>query len=187
MGVCTGFFLGLGLFFLSFDLSSGVFGEDGVVGPLAWDLILLRLLMVSVLREIGRGRPWSLRKRPHALQRTCPVSSRRQSGVVCVLQLRHTGDVIFVLVVVIPFEIWVVVLAFGWNDDLDAADTFAELVDDVDVLEFVEELDDNKLELLAGIELASPLGPLFIPEATLPTPPATLGALEANDCTGRRC
>jgi hypothetical protein len=49
-------------------------------------LTRLRLLMTSVLSEIGRGRPCSFRKRPQALHRTEPVSSRRQSGVVLVVQ-----------------------------------------------------------------------------------------------------
>lgn len=40
---------------------------------------------------MGRGRPWSFRKRPQALHRTDPVSSRRQSGVVLVAQFWHTG------------------------------------------------------------------------------------------------
>ena len=44
------------------------------------------LLITSVLREMGRGRPWSLRKRPQALQSTDPDSSRRHSGVVEVPQ-----------------------------------------------------------------------------------------------------
>jgi len=54
-------------------------------------LMRLRLLMTSVLREMGRGRPCSLRKRPQALHRTAPVSSRRQSGVVLVVQFWQTG------------------------------------------------------------------------------------------------
>lgn len=49
-------------------------------------LTRLRLLITSVLRLIGRGRPWSLRKRPQALQRTEPISSRRHKGVVEVVQ-----------------------------------------------------------------------------------------------------
>ncbi len=52
-----------------------------------------RLLITSVLSEMGRGRPWSLRKRPQALQRTAPVSSRRHSGVVCVVQFWQVGCV----------------------------------------------------------------------------------------------
>lgn len=54
-------------------------------------LMRLRLLITSVLREMGRGRPCSFRKRPQALQRTAPVSSRRQSGVVLVVQFWQTG------------------------------------------------------------------------------------------------
>lgn len=49
-------------------------------------LTRLRLLMTSVLREIGRGRPCSLRNKPQALHRTEPYSSRRHSGVIDVLQ-----------------------------------------------------------------------------------------------------
>ena len=60
------------------------------LGP-TFVLTLLRLLMTSVFRLIGRGRPCSLRKRPHALQRTEPVSSRRHSGVVLVPQFWQTG------------------------------------------------------------------------------------------------
>ncbi len=52
-----------------------------------------RLLITSVLSEMGRGRPWSLRKRPQALQRTAPVSSRRHSGVVWVVQFWQVGCV----------------------------------------------------------------------------------------------
>lgn len=47
--------------------------------------------MTLVLRLMGRARPCSLRNRPHALQSTCPASSRRQSGVVEVWQFWHTG------------------------------------------------------------------------------------------------
>ncbi len=53
-----------------------------------------RLLITSVLSEMGRGRPWSLRKRPQALQSTAPVSSRRHSGVVCVVQFWQVGCVV---------------------------------------------------------------------------------------------
>lgn len=51
----------------------------------------LRLLITSVLRLIGRARPCSLRKRPQALQRTDPISSRRHSGVVEVEQFWQVG------------------------------------------------------------------------------------------------
>lgn len=51
----------------------------------------LRLLITSVLREMGRGRPWSLRKRPQALQRTAPVSSRLHRGVLSVPQFWQVG------------------------------------------------------------------------------------------------
>lgn len=54
-------------------------------------LTRLRLLMTSVLSEIGRGRPCSFRNRPQALQSTAPVSSRRHSGVVLVVQFWQTG------------------------------------------------------------------------------------------------
>lgn len=54
-------------------------------------LTRLRLLMTSVLREMGRGRPCSFKKRPQALQRTAPVSSRRHKGVVLVEQFWQTG------------------------------------------------------------------------------------------------
>lgn len=40
---------------------------------------------------MGRGRPCSFRKRPQALQRTEPDSSRLQSGVVLVVQFWQTG------------------------------------------------------------------------------------------------
>lgn len=46
--------------------------------PLA--LTRFRDLITSVLRLIGRGRPCNFRKSPHALQRTLPLSSRRQSA-----------------------------------------------------------------------------------------------------------
>ena len=45
-------------------------------------LTLLRLLMTSVLRLIGRALPWSFKKSPQALHSTEPDSSRRHSGVV---------------------------------------------------------------------------------------------------------
>ena len=54
-------------------------------------LTRLRDLMTSVLRLMGRGRPCSLRKRPHALHSTEPASSRRQRGVVVVWQFWQTG------------------------------------------------------------------------------------------------
>ena len=61
------------------------------LGPWPAVLTLLRLLMTSVFRLIGRGRPWSFRKRPQALQRTEPSSSLRQRGVVDVPQFWQTG------------------------------------------------------------------------------------------------
>ena len=54
-------------------------------------LTRLRLLMTSVFREMGRGRPCSFKKRPQALHSTEPDSSRRQSGVVLVVQFWQTG------------------------------------------------------------------------------------------------
>lgn len=39
------------------------------------------------LSDSGRTTPWSLRKRPHALQSGVPDWERRQSGVLVVLQL----------------------------------------------------------------------------------------------------
>lgn len=59
------------------------------LGPVAV-LTRLRLLMTSVLRLIGRGRPCNLRNRPQALHRTEPISSRRHSGVVLVPQFWQT-------------------------------------------------------------------------------------------------
>ena len=53
----------------------------------------LRLLMTSVLREMGRGRPCSLRNKPQALHKTAPISSRRHRGVVEVWQFIHVGCV----------------------------------------------------------------------------------------------
>jgi hypothetical protein len=58
------------------------------------DFTRLRLLMTSVFKEIGRGRPCSLRNKPHALQSTAPVSSRRHRGVVDVLQFWQIGCVV---------------------------------------------------------------------------------------------
>lgn len=103
--------LGTDVALLSFSLSSGVFGPDDLAR--LGCLMRLRSFIVSVFKLMGRGRPCNLRNNPHALQSTCPVSSRRHNGVVCVLQLRHTGDVMLVLVVVVPLVMWVVVLAFG--------------------------------------------------------------------------
>lgn len=54
-------------------------------------LTRLRLLMTSVLRDMGRGRPCSLRNKPQALQSTAPDSSRRQRGVVEVWQFWQVG------------------------------------------------------------------------------------------------
>jgi len=60
-------------------------------GPTDNVFTLFRLLITSVLRLIGLGRPWSLRNRPHALHSTEPDSSRRQSGVVLVSQFWQMG------------------------------------------------------------------------------------------------
>lgn len=57
-------------------------------------LTRFRLLITSVFRLIGRGRPWSLRNRPQALQSTEPISSRRQRGVVDVVQFWQVGCVV---------------------------------------------------------------------------------------------
>lgn len=54
-------------------------------------LTLFRLLITSVLSDIGRGRLCNLRNKPQALQRTDPNSSRLQRGVVEVLQLWQVG------------------------------------------------------------------------------------------------
>lgn len=51
----------------------------------------LRLFITSVLRLMGRGVPCNLRKSPHALHNTEPLSSRRQRGVVEVVQFWQTG------------------------------------------------------------------------------------------------
>lgn len=74
-----------------------IYSEDVVERPAflrvpgAPVLTRFRLLMTSVLREMGRGRPCSFRKRPQALHRTEPDSSRRQRGVVLVAQFWQTG------------------------------------------------------------------------------------------------
>jgi hypothetical protein len=54
----------------------------------------LRFLMTSVFKLSGRTTPWSLRKRPHALQRGWPSGFRRQSGVVWVKQFVHVVGVL---------------------------------------------------------------------------------------------
>jgi hypothetical protein len=65
-------------------------------------LTLLRLLITSVLREIGRARPCNLRNKPQALQRTAPYSSRRHNGVVEVLQLWQVGCVDPLVAIMMP-------------------------------------------------------------------------------------
>lgn len=76
-----------------------VCGEEGcepvfACSELLWfAFVLLRDLITSVFSDIGRERPWSLRKRPQALHRIWPNSLRRQSGVVLVWQLWHHGAV----------------------------------------------------------------------------------------------
>lgn len=47
---------------------------------------LLRDFIISVFSEMGLGRPWSFKNRPHALHKIWPDSSLRQSGVVLVWQ-----------------------------------------------------------------------------------------------------
>ncbi len=64
-------------------------------------LTLFRLLITSVLRDMGLGRQWSLRNKPQALHSTAPISSRRHSGVVDVAQFWHTGCVVSRLLVAI--------------------------------------------------------------------------------------
>jgi hypothetical protein len=54
-------------------------------------LTRLRLLITSVFKEIGRGRPCSLRNKPQALQRTEPISSLLHNGVVDVVQFWQVG------------------------------------------------------------------------------------------------
>lgn len=54
-------------------------------------LTRLRLLITSVFRLIGRGRPCSLRNRPQALHSTEPTSSRLHRGVVEVPQFPQIG------------------------------------------------------------------------------------------------
>lgn len=61
-----------------------------------------RLLITSVLRDIGRGRPCSFRKSPHALQSTEPNSSRRHNGVVDVPQFWQTGCVDPLVAIMMP-------------------------------------------------------------------------------------
>lgn len=51
----------------------------------------LRLLITSVFKLIGRGRPCSFRNRPQALQSTEPFSSLRHKGVVDVPQFWQIG------------------------------------------------------------------------------------------------
>lgn len=57
-------------------------------------LLRFRLLITSVLSEIGRGRPFILKKRAHALQRMCVLSwDRRQRGVVCRARRKRSKSV----------------------------------------------------------------------------------------------
>lgn len=65
-------------------------------------LTRLRLLITSVFSEMGRGRPCNLRKSPHALHRTEPNSSRRQSGVVDVVQFWQTGCEDVLVAIILP-------------------------------------------------------------------------------------
>lgn len=63
--------------------------DAGAVTPARSLLVLLPLerlrdLITSVLSEMGRGRPFILKKSAHALQRMCVLSwDRLHSGVVC--------------------------------------------------------------------------------------------------------
>ncbi len=66
----------------------------------------LRFLMTSVLRERGRTTPWSLRKRPQALQRGWPSGLRRHSGVVWVKQLVHVVGVLLLAVALELLSPW---------------------------------------------------------------------------------
>jgi hypothetical protein len=65
-------------------------------------LTRLRLLITSVLSEIGRGLPCSLRNKPQALHRTEPNSSRRHNGVVEVLQFWQVGCVDPLVAIMVP-------------------------------------------------------------------------------------
>ena len=56
-------------------------------------LFLFRDLIVSRFNEIGRACPCNFKKRPQALQRIWPSSSRRQRGVVLVWQFWQVGEV----------------------------------------------------------------------------------------------
>ena len=76
------------------------------LGPWAVALTRFRLLITSVFRLIGRGRPCSLRNKPHALQSTEPASSRRQRGVVLVEQFWHTGCNVFVVLLATATMLW---------------------------------------------------------------------------------
>ncbi|SCV71028.1 BQ2448_3790 [Microbotryum intermedium] len=65
---------------------------EGLLRSLLVLLPLLRLrdLMTFVLSEIGRGRPFILKKRAHALQRMCVLScDLRQRGVICAAQVKR--------------------------------------------------------------------------------------------------
>lgn len=65
-------------------------------------LTRLRLLITSVLSEIGRGLPCSLRNKPQALHKTEPNSSRRHNGVVEVLQFWQVGCVDPLVAIMVP-------------------------------------------------------------------------------------
>ncbi|SCZ98353.1 BZ3500_MvSof-1268-A1-R1_Chr7-1g09106 [Microbotryum saponariae] len=78
---------------LSFDLD--VVNAEGLLRSLLVLLPLLRLrdLMTSVLREMGLGRPFILKKRAQALHRMCELScDLRQSGVVCAEQTNRVSS-----------------------------------------------------------------------------------------------
>ena len=65
----------------------------------------LRFLITSVLRDRGRTTPWSLRKRPQALQRGWPSGLRRQRGVVCVKQFVHVVGALSPAAVAAPWRL----------------------------------------------------------------------------------
>jgi hypothetical protein len=78
-------------------------------------LTRLRLLITSVFREMGLGRPCSLRKRPQALHRTEPNSSRLHSGVVDVLQFWHVGCECVLVAIMVPVK-WTVIATAADNE-----------------------------------------------------------------------
>ena len=116
----------LAALFSSCSLISGVLGLRFLLK--LGCLMRLRSLMVSVFKLMGRARPCNLRNNPQALHKTCPVSSRRQRGVVSVLQLRHTGVDMLDLVVMVTLVICVVGLVLGWMGLLMAGNRWISLM-----------------------------------------------------------